>query len=694
MSYANAIRRKPSFRKVELHKDRTLGSGAYGIVCEAKCDTLLCAAKIMHSALHGYRLPAEKFEREIELLSTIRHPNIVLCLGVWQDPESDCPVLLMELMDCNLTTFLKKATTLSYCNQYNICHNVIQALVYLHDNEIIHRDLSGNNILIKGNEAKVSDFGMAWLIDPDSSHYLTLSTCPGTEVYMPPEALEDKPHYTDKIDCFSFGVVLIQTLTRLYPMPGKRRRKVQINHPDVPGGTAEVLIIEVERRRDHISMIDPQHPLLSIALKCLQDKPDDRPSAQELCEIIQKLKKYDDDGRITVQPPTIKPHVQHDPQDHDLSYTSSSNHDLLSGCSDIQIPLQDLSEQTLTPESKTSLSGASRSSTTDVQFKWKSLRINAPCGMSRYSNAVFYEGTAYFLPADSQKIYAYNTCIAHGRWSVFASCLYLGSSLSVVNHHLTTIGGKRADPGYRYTVNTTGGYASSYTDKLCSVTEKQNGSKVWVEKFPVMPTKRAFTTALSTATTLIVAGGIGGDILRTVEILNIETLQWLIAQDLPQPMWAASANICGGNMYILGGRGRGGSGLSTAYVCSLEDLHRPENCRSPSLISRLINWMKPASTVPFNIWNKLSDIPVTQATCVSVLGHLIAVCGKSSDDKPTASIHMYDETVSKWIPIGQNMPAAQYSCFVFNHTDNTIIVVGGKAEDRRVTNRMYIAVTV
>lgn len=72
-----AVAIRPSFRKVVLHKDRTLGSGAYGIVCEAKCDTLLCAAKIMHSALHGYRLPAERFEQEIELLSKIRHPNII-----------------------------------------------------------------------------------------------------------------------------------------------------------------------------------------------------------------------------------------------------------------------------------------------------------------------------------------------------------------------------------------------------------------------------------------------------------------------------------------------------------------------------------------------------------------------------------------------------------------------------------------
>ena len=85
------------------------------------------------------------------------------------------------------------------------------------------------------------------------------------------------------------------------------------------------------------------------------------------------------------------------------------------------------------------------------------------------------------------------------------SCnLFIRRLLSFVNDQLTTIGRKRPDTGYRYNVNTTGGYASSYTDKPYSYAEKQDESKVWIEKFPAMPTKRAFTTALNTGATLIV----------------------------------------------------------------------------------------------------------------------------------------------------------------------------------------------
>ena len=76
------------------------------------------------------------------------------------------------------------------------------------------------------------DFGMAKLgdLNPRASH-LTYTMCPGTDVYMPPEAVQDQPIYTEKIDWFSFGVIVVQVLTRQFPKPGNRMQKVEINHP-------------------------------------------------------------------------------------------------------------------------------------------------------------------------------------------------------------------------------------------------------------------------------------------------------------------------------------------------------------------------------------------------------------------------------------------------------------------------------
>ena len=299
-------KRKIGFKSVQLFKDQTLGIGSYGAVCKAKCDDLLCAAKILHPTLFDptaqlqvsrkqeHRLPINRFEQECEFLSTIRHPNIVQYLCMHQDPDTGLPVLLMELMDKSLTHFLESSPQpIAYHIQVNVCHDIILALSFLHSNGIIHRDLSSNNVLLRGNIlAKVTDFGMAKLgdLNPQATRY-TFTMCPGTDVYMPPEAVQDEPMYTEKIDCFSFGVIIIQTLTRQFPKPGNRRQRIEINQSGLPRGIVEVRLAEVDRRQNHISQVDPNHPLIPIALDCLKDEDTERPSAQQLCERVASLKE-------------------------------------------------------------------------------------------------------------------------------------------------------------------------------------------------------------------------------------------------------------------------------------------------------------------------------------------------------------------------------------------------------------------
>ena len=115
---------------------------------------------------------------------------------MYTDPDTGLPVLLMELMDDSLTHFLEAATQqIHYHIQVNICHDIAMALTFLHANGIVHRDLSSNNVLLISNvRAKVTDFGMAKFgdINPRASR-LTFTMCPGTDVYMPPEAIQDQP---------------------------------------------------------------------------------------------------------------------------------------------------------------------------------------------------------------------------------------------------------------------------------------------------------------------------------------------------------------------------------------------------------------------------------------------------------------------------------------------------------------------
>ena len=104
-----------------------------------------------------------------------------------------------------------------------------------------------------------------------------------------PEALDDPPIYTKKLDTFSFGVLDIQIITRQFPDPGPRNKKVR--DPHFPVGEIQIPVPENERRMSHINLINPIHPLLPIATACLSYNEEDRPSAQELCQWLAALKE-------------------------------------------------------------------------------------------------------------------------------------------------------------------------------------------------------------------------------------------------------------------------------------------------------------------------------------------------------------------------------------------------------------------
>ena len=301
--YAVMAQRQTEFayHNIELYKSESLGSGSYGGVCKAKCDGLLCAAKIMHPTLFDLREPGtesylRKFREECHLLSLARHPNVVQYLATYYDHETRLPVLLMELCDESLTAFLERSPgPLSYHIQLNICHDITLALVYLHSNGLIHRDLTGNNVLmIAGTRAKITDFGMSKLatVNPRMT---ALTLCPGNVLYMSPEALDEAKIYTAKLDIFSFGVIVIQILTRQFPNPTDRFRTVPVSskEEDDEDEDEEVrrVVPETERREEHLKLIPDTHFLKPLALQCLKKKERQRPSALQLSERLSELKQ-------------------------------------------------------------------------------------------------------------------------------------------------------------------------------------------------------------------------------------------------------------------------------------------------------------------------------------------------------------------------------------------------------------------
>ena len=281
------------FGPVRLLRDVILGAGMYGQVCKAMLGELPCAAKLLHPTTVDPKRPKshDSFEKECRFLSQIRHPNIVQYLGVEKDEKEGLSILLMELMDDSLTHFLELSEArLPYHVQVNINYDIAQALAFLHTNQIVHRALSSNNVLLigAGVRAKVTDFGMSKLIMLNRRE-TPLTKCPGTPAYMSPEALLDPPNYTEKLDCFQAGVLMVQIITRKFPDPGDAMHRVRDERSRT--GWINMPVPETERRDNHLRLVTATHPMFSLAVDCLKDTDTERPSAQQICHRLSALKE-------------------------------------------------------------------------------------------------------------------------------------------------------------------------------------------------------------------------------------------------------------------------------------------------------------------------------------------------------------------------------------------------------------------
>ena len=267
---------------------KIVGSGAYGRVIEVATRS---AAKELHQVLTNFASPQElarlqqKFLTECHQCSQLCHPNIVQFLGIYYPSEdAKLPWLVMEKMDCSLTEYLSlhKPNEVSFQTRISILHDVTLGLQYLHIQDIIHRDLSSNNILLtKQLVAKIADLGVAKVIDPNrtKSH----SQAPGTIIFMPPEALLVRPCYGKPVDVFSLGCVMIHAMTHIWPVP---KDEVYIN--EVTG--KKTVREEVERREDYLELIQRPEQLKELIKKCLNDLPEQRPSISDISQVFRELK--------------------------------------------------------------------------------------------------------------------------------------------------------------------------------------------------------------------------------------------------------------------------------------------------------------------------------------------------------------------------------------------------------------------
>lgn len=266
---------------------RILGKGSYGVVVEVKVNQRLCAAKKLHDIFNAQDVPlnektamSKRFEKECRQVLYLKHPNVVEMIGVYFDPATQSPTLVMELMDTSLCSYLEtnSKSSVHLATKYGILHDVASGLVYLHTlppplGPIVHRDLTANNILLNlqwGEViAKIGDLGQAKNDPVYATRRQQLSKVPGNEAHMPPEASFDNPVYNASLDVFSFGVVILHTLTHEWPKPLGRMK------------SATEIRLEVDRRKPFLDKIEG-NPLKPLVIQCLSQESKKRPATNDV----------------------------------------------------------------------------------------------------------------------------------------------------------------------------------------------------------------------------------------------------------------------------------------------------------------------------------------------------------------------------------------------------------------------------
>jgi len=260
----------------ELDYGSKIGKGQYGTVYVGKCRGIQVAIK----KLNEQNLDAETiedFRKEVNILRSIRHPNLLLFMGACT-AGGQLAIVTEYLPGDNLQNILKNANiNLSLMVRLKIAKEAALGINWLHQSKpcIIHRDIKPANLLIdKNNHVRVCDFGFAAVKDRNKK-IENPDGAPGSPIWMGPEVLRGDA-VDEKSDVYSFGIVLWEILTRKAPFSHHTQLKTFMKaivekheRPPIPEGTLPSFRELIER--------------------CWTHNPHDRPSFAEILPALDNV---------------------------------------------------------------------------------------------------------------------------------------------------------------------------------------------------------------------------------------------------------------------------------------------------------------------------------------------------------------------------------------------------------------------
>ncbi|ONI08564.1 hypothetical protein PRUPE_5G185500 [Prunus persica] len=273
-----------------LDEEDVVGSGGFGTVYRMvmnDCGTF--AVKRIDRSREGCD---QVFERELEILGSIKHINLVNLRGYCRLPTSKLLIydyLAMGSLDGFLHEQGLEERPLNWNARLRIALGSARGIAYLHHDcspKIVHRDIKSSNILLDENlEPRVSDFGLAKLLVDEDAHVTTVVA--GTFGYLAPEYLQSG-RATQKSDVYSFGVLLLELVTGKRPTdPTFVKRGLNVV------GWMNTLLREnrlhdlVDKRCTDADS-ETVEAILEIAARCTDANPDDRPSMSQVLQLLEQ----------------------------------------------------------------------------------------------------------------------------------------------------------------------------------------------------------------------------------------------------------------------------------------------------------------------------------------------------------------------------------------------------------------------
>src|SRR5207249_3022812 len=260
-----------------------IGRGGQGVVFRAHQKSLnrTVALKVISLGQWASEAHVKRFRREAEAAARLEHPCIVPIYEVGER-DGSC-YFSMKFVEGGQLDEVVRREPMPPRRAAELIAKVARTVHYAHEHGILHRDIKPGNILLdKNGEPHLTDFGLARLVESESTVTRTLEVL-GTPSYMAPEqAVGNKAHLTSATDVYGLGAVLYQLLTGQPPFAG--------------GTTYETikLLLETEPRQPRFLNPKIDRDLSTICLKCLEKDPARRyPSALALAEDLERWLKHE-----------------------------------------------------------------------------------------------------------------------------------------------------------------------------------------------------------------------------------------------------------------------------------------------------------------------------------------------------------------------------------------------------------------